>query len=119
MAYATSSTSPGRRIGMTRMRSARASGPPTADHDPTPPPASGAPEIQRLAGHAQFTAGAGGEPTMIGGLSIPYATIPMNKRTGITIGGTKYFMVFPLLADERAFFLPTGYRPGLGFDLDR
>jgi hypothetical protein len=34
---------------------------------------------------------------MIGGLSIPYATTPMNKRTGITIGGTKYFMAFPLL----------------------
>jgi hypothetical protein len=31
---------------------------------------------------------------IIGGLSIPYATIPMNKRTGITIGGTRYFIIF-------------------------
>jgi hypothetical protein len=29
----------------------------------------------------------------IGGLNIPYAAIPINKRTGITIGGTRYFMV--------------------------
>ena len=45
----------------------------------------------------QFAAGVGGWPAIIGGLSIPYARIPMNKRTGITIGGTRYFMVFPLL----------------------
>ena len=45
----------------------------------------------------EFAAGVGGWPTIIGGLSIPYATIPMNKRTGMTIGGTRYFMVFPLL----------------------
>jgi hypothetical protein len=45
----------------------------------------------------EFAAGVGGWPAIIGGLSIPYATIPMNKRTGMTIGGTKYFMVFPLL----------------------
>ena len=34
---------------------------------------------------------------MSGGLSIPYATTATNNRTGITIGGTRYFMVFPLL----------------------
>ena len=34
---------------------------------------------------------------MIGGLSIPYVTIPTNNSTGITIGGTKYFMVILLL----------------------
>ena len=34
---------------------------------------------------------------MIGGLSIPYVTIPMNNRTGITMGGTRYFMVSLLL----------------------
>jgi hypothetical protein len=33
---------------------------------------------------------------MGGGPSIPSATIPMINRTGITIGGTRYFMVFPL-----------------------
>ena len=32
---------------------------------------------------------------MMDGLSTAYATIAMNNRTGITIGGTKYFMVFP------------------------
>jgi hypothetical protein len=37
---------------------------------------------------------------IIGGPSIPYAAISMNKRIGITIGGTKYFMVFPLLGDR-------------------
>jgi hypothetical protein len=42
----------------------------------------------------EFAAEAGCWPTIIGGLSIPYATIPMNKRTGITIGGTRYFIVF-------------------------
>jgi hypothetical protein len=31
---------------------------------------------------------------MIGGLSIPYAAMPINKRIGITMGGTRYFMVF-------------------------
>ena len=45
----------------------------------------------------EFAAGVGGWPTIIGGLSIPYATIPMDKSTGMTIGGTRYFMVFPLL----------------------
>jgi hypothetical protein len=25
----------------------------------------------------------------------------MNKRTGITIGGTRYFMIFPLLWEDR------------------
>jgi hypothetical protein len=47
----------------------------------------------------EFTAGVGGWPAIIGGLSIPYATIPMNRMTGITIGGTRYFMVFPLLGE--------------------
>ena len=32
----------------------------------------------------------------MGGLSIPYATTPMNSRAGMTIGGTRYFMVFPI-----------------------
>jgi hypothetical protein len=40
----------------------------------------------------KFAAGVGGWASVIGGLSIAYATIPMNKRTGITIGGTTYFM---------------------------
>lgn len=40
----------------------------------------------------EFAAGVGGWASVIGGLSIAYATIPMNKRTGITIGGTTYFM---------------------------
>jgi hypothetical protein len=48
----------------------------------------------------EFAAGVGGWPTIIGGLSIPNATIPMNKRTGMTIGGTRYFMVFPLLENR-------------------
>jgi len=48
----------------------------------------------------EFAAGVGGWPAIIGGLSIPYATIPMNKRTGMTIGGTRYFMVFPLLENR-------------------
>jgi len=34
---------------------------------------------------------------MIGDLSIPYAAIPTNNRTGITMGGTRYFMVSLLL----------------------
>jgi len=42
-----------------------------------------------------LAAGAGAWPTIIGGLSIPYAAMPINKRTGITIGGTRYFMVAP------------------------
>jgi hypothetical protein len=45
----------------------------------------------------EFAAGAGRWPAIIGGLSTPYATIPMNRRIGITIGGTTYFMAFPLL----------------------
>jgi hypothetical protein len=40
----------------------------------------------------KFAAGVGGWASVIGGLSIAYVTIPMNKRTGITIGGTTYFM---------------------------
>lgn len=40
----------------------------------------------------QFAAGGGGRPTTIGGLSIPYATMTITKRIGITIGGTRYFM---------------------------
>jgi hypothetical protein len=40
----------------------------------------------------EFAAGVGGWASVIGGLSIAYATIPMNKRTGITIGGTTYSM---------------------------
>jgi hypothetical protein len=47
----------------------------------------------------EFTTGVEGLPALIGGLSIPYATIPMNRRIGITIGGTRYFMVFPLLGE--------------------
>jgi hypothetical protein len=35
----------------------------------------------------------GGWPPIIGGLSIPYVTTATNNRTGITIGGTRYFMV--------------------------
>ena len=34
----------------------------------------------------------GGWPPIIGGLSIPYVTIPTNNRPGITMGGTRYFM---------------------------
>lgn len=49
----------------------------------------------------EFAAGVGGWLAIIGGLSIPYATMPMNKRIGMTIGGTKYFMVFPLLENPR------------------
>src|SRR5438128_1692273 len=48
-----------------------------------------------------LAAGAGAWPTIIGGLSIPYAAIPINKRTGITIGGTRYFMVVPLIITWR------------------
>jgi hypothetical protein len=40
-----------------------------------------------------LAAGAGAWPTIIGGLSIAYVAMPINKRTGITIGGTRYFMV--------------------------
>jgi hypothetical protein len=40
-----------------------------------------------------FAAGAGALPPTIGGLSIPYATMPINKRIGITIGGTRYFFM--------------------------
>lgn len=36
----------------------------------------------------------GGWLPIIGGLSIPYVTIPANNRAGITMGGTRYFMVF-------------------------
>jgi hypothetical protein len=32
----------------------------------------------------------------MGGLSVPYAMTPINNRTGITIGGTRYFMVLPV-----------------------
>src|SRR5205809_114793 len=39
-----------------------------------------------------LAAGKGALPTTIGGLSIPYAAIPINKSTGITIGGTRYFI---------------------------
>ena len=49
----------------------------------------------------EFAAGVGGWPTIIGGLSIPYATIPMNKRTGMTIGGTRYFMALTGELDGR------------------
>jgi hypothetical protein len=48
----------------------------------------------------EFATGVGGWASVIGGLSIAYATIPMNKRTGMTIGGTRYFMVFPLLENR-------------------
>src|ERR1700730_6365767 len=37
----------------------------------------------------------------MGGLSTPYATTPMNSRTGMTIGGTRYFMRFPRLKRTR------------------
>jgi hypothetical protein len=33
---------------------------------------------------------------MIGGFNIPYARTPIINSTGITIGGTRYFMVFPV-----------------------
>jgi hypothetical protein len=33
-------------------------------------------------------------PATIGGPSIAYAAIPNTKRTGMTIGGTRYFMGF-------------------------
>jgi hypothetical protein len=49
----------------------------------------------------ETVAEAGGRSTTIGGLSIPYAAIPMNKRIGITIGGTKYFMIFPFAGEAR------------------
>jgi hypothetical protein len=39
----------------------------------------------------------GGWPPIIGGLSIPYVTIPTNNRAGITMGGTRYFMASSLL----------------------
>jgi hypothetical protein len=42
----------------------------------------------------------GGWSPIIGGLSIPYATIPTNNRAGITMGGTRYFMVSSL-SEER------------------
>lgn len=38
----------------------------------------------------------GGWPPIIGGLSIPYVTIPTNNRAGITMGGTRYFTVSSL-----------------------
>jgi hypothetical protein len=43
-------------------------------------------------------AGAETWPTIIGGLSIAYAAMPINKRAGITIGGTRYFIVPPISA---------------------
>ena len=39
----------------------------------------------------------GGWPPIIGGPSIPYVTIPTNNKAGITMGGTRYFMVSSLL----------------------
>src|SRR5690349_10786849 len=33
-------------------------------------------------------------PTTIGGRSIAYAAIPRHNRIGITIGGTRYFIVY-------------------------
>jgi hypothetical protein len=39
----------------------------------------------------------GGWPPTIGGLSIPYVTIPTKNRAGITMGGTRYFMLSSLL----------------------
>ena len=33
---------------------------------------------------------------MMGGLNTPYATTAINKRAGITIGGTRYFIIFPV-----------------------
>ncbi len=41
--------------------------------------------------------GHGRMATILGGLSIPYVTIPTNNRAGITMGGTRYFMVSSLL----------------------
>jgi hypothetical protein len=38
----------------------------------------------------------GGWPPIIGGLSIPYVTIPTSKRAGIMMGGTRYFTVYSL-----------------------
>ena len=37
-------------------------------------------------------AGTEGSPATIGGLSNEYAMIPITKTTGMTIGGTRYFM---------------------------
>jgi hypothetical protein len=42
----------------------------------------------------EFAAGLGGGLPIIGDLNIAYAAIPMIKKIGITIGGTKYFMIF-------------------------
>ena len=36
----------------------------------------------------------------MGGLSIPYATTPMNSKAGMTIGGTMYFMRFSRLKEN-------------------
>jgi hypothetical protein len=41
--------------------------------------------------------GHGRMPPIIGGPSIPYVTIPTNNKAGITMGGTRYFMVSSLL----------------------
>jgi hypothetical protein len=54
---------------------------------------------------------------MIGGLSIPYAAIPMTKRIGITIGGTRYFIVFPLPGESNADALTE--RSAAGITTDR
>jgi hypothetical protein len=45
----------------------------------------------------------GGWPLIIGGLSIPYVTIPTNNRAGITTGGTRYLMVSSLLEKRLGF----------------
>ena len=42
----------------------------------------------------EVVTGTGGCPATIGGLSNAYAVIPITKRIGMTIGGTRYFMGF-------------------------
>ena len=37
---------------------------------------------------------------MIGGRNIAYATTPIINRTGITIGGTRYFMTFRFVRER-------------------
>jgi hypothetical protein len=41
-----------------------------------------------------FAAGTEESPATIGGLSNEYAMIPITKTTGMTIGGTRYFIGF-------------------------
>lgn len=38
---------------------------------------------------------------MFGDFNIPYATMPITKRKGITIGGTRYFISRPIIEQNR------------------